>query len=98
MDWDDDLGVGRAVAGDMARKLVDVIDELRPVIRHSGSAHAVSDLNLHAGGLALKGAKHKKTVFTAAKAKSNKISPAFTAAMAKSTKISPVFTAAKAHA
>ena len=63
MDWDDDLGVGRAVAGDMARKLVDVIDELRPVIRHSGSAHAVSDLNLHAGGLALKGVKHKKSVF-----------------------------------
>ena len=59
-DGHHNLGIGRAVTGDVAGELVDVLNQLGFALRHGGSAHPPVHRDLNAGRLALEGAKHQR--------------------------------------
>jgi hypothetical protein len=58
----DNLGPGSGVAGDVARKLVDVGYHERFAPLNGSSAHAFADRDAHAGGLALEGANDQLAI------------------------------------
>ena len=63
-----DLAVGCAVAGDMPREGVHVGDKLCFSFCHGGSANALSNGDLDASGLTLKGVQHKSPLLHQIKA------------------------------
>ena len=56
---DDDFGIRRAVAGDVAGEIVHVAHDDALALRGGGAADAFADLDAHAGDLALEGAEHE---------------------------------------